>query len=297
MRVQLLGRPDGPVLNIDKLDQFHCYQPNSALDDTIAPLFDPLCPRPASRRVKNLDVVILGQVSQCPKVSSRASCPGSIAQRVPFGWKCGSRAASNHRTEYAEPWVPGTRPGMTPVGAISSKTLPRQRRCGRGGLAWSLRDQQVVGRSAGPADEWLLAAPEDAVALIERALVDRRRLEPVLLAHLAVEAIDRERVAVSDLEGQATGSAPVADAALSPSDPVLSDLLVLKVSSGLRYEPRIAPNFSPIKCREGPAVAVRPASALTRPHGLPSSWPVIAPSPQTSPDAWTGCARRRMLGS
>jgi hypothetical protein len=38
-----------------------------------------------------------------------------------------------------------------------------------------------------------------AVALVERALVDRSRFEPVLLAHLAVVAVHREDVAVSRL--------------------------------------------------------------------------------------------------
>jgi hypothetical protein len=35
-----------------------------------------------------------------------------------------SLAASNHAPEYAEPWIPGTRPGMTPVRAISSHAPP-----------------------------------------------------------------------------------------------------------------------------------------------------------------------------
>jgi hypothetical protein len=75
--------------------------------------------------------LILDTARHHPRVSFSASCPESIAQRVPFGRKT---LRSNKLTACADRWIPGTKPapaeaggpgpGHGLVGAISSE-LPR----------------------------------------------------------------------------------------------------------------------------------------------------------------------------
>src|SRR5690606_22391401 len=47
-------------------------------------------------------------------------------------------------------------------------------------------------------DPRLAAAAQDRVALVQRALIDRRWVQPVLLAHLAALAVGVERVLIAD---------------------------------------------------------------------------------------------------
>jgi hypothetical protein len=52
-----------------------------------------------------------------------------------------------------------------------------------------------------------LAAAQNGIALKERALVNCRRLEPVLLAHLPTLAVDRERILIGDQADLIVGDA------------------------------------------------------------------------------------------
>src|SRR5829696_6166164 len=62
-----------------------------------------------------------------------------------------------------------------------------------------LRNEQLISRAGCRLDTRRLPASQHRVALVNRALIDGSGIEPVLLAHLAAQAVGGERVGIGDL--------------------------------------------------------------------------------------------------